>query len=49
MAGYLGQLGFVEMSRFYSNRLGYLWTGYASPESRAYNSALVDFQFDQYD
>lgn len=49
MAGFVGQIGFIEMSKFYTNKLEFIWMGYASQESIQYNSILIDLQFDNYD
>ena len=49
LSGFLGTIGNIEMSRFYTPNIAFQWAGYASRPSREYNSSLVDFIFDVYD
>lgn len=46
VAGFKGTIGYVEMSKFFTDNLAFIWSGYASPQSQQYNSVLVDFTFD---
>lgn len=48
ISGYLGTVANIEMAKFYTSDLAFMWMGYAGNQSRSYNSVLVEFLFDLY-
>lgn len=48
ISGFLGTIANIEMARFYTQDLAFMWMGYAGSQSRSYNSVLIDFIFDVY-
>ncbi len=48
ISGFIGEIANIEMAKFYTNSLAFMWAGYSGNMSKGYNSVLLEFIFDIY-
>ena len=48
VAGYTGDIAYIEMSAFYTTNLENLWAGYLPSSAFGYGGVLLDLDFNTY-